>query len=352
MSGTDVTITFENEFAKWMGLSHTVAYTSGTMALAAAMFSIGLGRGDELICPSLTYWASCIQAYLFGATPVFCDVDPNTLCIDQKDFERRITPNTKAVMVVHYIGHPADMDAIMAIAKKHNIKVIEDVSHAQGGLYKGKKLGTFGDVAAMSLMSGKSFAIGEAGIFVTNNRKYYERALVYGHYERNNTDNITDPDLLPLVGLPLGDFAHPGYAHGVIGHAGTTVADTLPMGSRIRRVATTGNTAYAALSTSGSVSAVDLTGATVAWTLVLGGQVADLAVNGANTLIAAAANGAQSQLYLINPATHLATDSIPLAVPAVQRLALLAAVAWMAGCAVAVLQAHRDAGRAEPMSTV
>jgi hypothetical protein len=105
---------------------------------------------------------------------------------------------------------------------------------------------------------------------------------------------------------------------GVIGHAGTTVAATLPMGSRIRRVATASNTAYAALSTSGSVSAVDLTGATVAWTLVLGGQVADLAVNRANTLIAAAANGAQSQLYLIDPATHLATDSIPLAVPAVR----------------------------------
>ena len=204
MSGTDITIQFENEFAKWMGLSHAVGYTSGTMALAAAMFSIGLGRGDELICPSLTYWASCIQAYLFGATPVFCDVDPTTLCLDPKDFERRITPNTKAVMVVHYIGHPADMDSIMAIAKKHNIKVIEDVSHAQGGLYKGKMLGTFGDVAAMSLMSGKSFAIGEAGIFVTNNRKYYERALVYGHYERNNPENVTDPELVPYMGLPLG----------------------------------------------------------------------------------------------------------------------------------------------------
>ena len=204
MSGTDITIKFENEFAKWMDMKYAVGYSSGTMALAAAMFSIGLGRGDELICPSLTYWASCIQAYLFGATPVFCDIDPNTLCLDPADFERRITPNTKAVMVVHYLGHPAEMDAIMAIAKKHNIKVIEDVSHAQGGMYKGKMLGTFGDVAAMSLMSGKSFAIGEAGIFVCNGREYFERALVYGHYERNNPENVTDPDLIPLMGLPLG----------------------------------------------------------------------------------------------------------------------------------------------------
>lgn len=204
MSGTDITIKFEDKFAEWMGMKYAVGYSSGTMALAAAMFSIGLGRGDELICPSLTYWASCIQAYMFGATPVFCDIDPVTLCLDPADFERRITPNTKAVMVVHYLAHPADMDAIMAIAKKHHIKVIEDVSHAQGGLYKGKKLGTFGDVAAMSLMSGKSFAIGEAGIFVTNDRTNYERALVYGHYERNNPDNVTDPDLIPFVGLPLG----------------------------------------------------------------------------------------------------------------------------------------------------
>ena len=87
-------------------------------------------------------------------------------------------------MVVHYLGHPADMDPIMAIARKHNVKVIEDVSHAQGGLYKGRKVGTFGDVAAMSLMTGKSLAIGEAGILVTDDRRRYERAVALGHYER------------------------------------------------------------------------------------------------------------------------------------------------------------------------
>ena len=90
----------------------------------------------------------------------------------------------RAIVVVHYLGHPADMDPIMDVARRHGLKVIEDVSHAQGGLYKGRKLGTFGDVAAMSLMSGKSLAIGEAGILVTDDLEIYERAIALGHYER------------------------------------------------------------------------------------------------------------------------------------------------------------------------
>jgi dTDP-4-amino-4,6-dideoxygalactose transaminase len=108
-------------------------------------------------------------------------------------------------MVVHYCGYPADMDAIMPIAKKHNLKVIEDVSHAHGALYKGRKVGTFGDVAAMSMMSGKSFAAGEMGMMVTNDRKLYERALAFGHYERNNDKNILESeDLKDYLHIALG----------------------------------------------------------------------------------------------------------------------------------------------------
>jgi dTDP-4-amino-4,6-dideoxygalactose transaminase len=99
------------------------------------------------------------------------------------------------------------MDPIMAIARRHKIKVIEDVSHAQGGLYKGRKVGTFGDVAAMSLMSGKSFAIGEAGILVTNDQEIYERAVALGHYERFG-EAIETPDLKPFVGLPMGGYKY------------------------------------------------------------------------------------------------------------------------------------------------
>ena len=203
-SGTDITMKFQEEFAAWQGTKYALAFCNGTMSLAAAMFAIGLGAGDEIICPTKTYWASITQAAMMGATAVFCNIN-ETLCMDPDDIERCITPNTKAIMVVHYSAHPCDMDKIMPIARKHNLMVIEDVSHAQGGLYKGKKLGTFGDVAAMSLMSGKSFAAGELGILVTDNRRIYERAIAYGHYERNNENNILESDeLKPYFKISLG----------------------------------------------------------------------------------------------------------------------------------------------------
>jgi perosamine synthetase len=207
MSGTDITIQFEKEFAEWQGTTYALGHNTGTAALHAAMFGCEIGVGDEIIAPSITYWASVLQVFSLGATVVFAEIDPNTLCIDPNDIERHIGPRTKAIMVVHYMGHPADMDPIMAIARRHNLKVIEDVSHAQGGYYKGRKLGTFGDVAAMSLMSGKSLAIGEAGMLVTNDRKIYERAVAFGHYERYN-DTIQDPELVAYRGLPLGGYKY------------------------------------------------------------------------------------------------------------------------------------------------
>ena len=203
-SRTNITEQFQNEFAEWQGRKYALAFCNGTMSLTAAMFAIGLGMGDEIICPTKTYWGSVTQAVQFGATPVFCNITEN-LSIDPDDIERCITPKTKALMVVHYFGYPADMDKIMAIAKKYNLLVIEDVSHAQGGMYKGKKLGTFGDVAAMSLMSMKSFAAGELGILVTDNKKYLERAIAFAHYERNNSNYITEcEDLKDYSNIALG----------------------------------------------------------------------------------------------------------------------------------------------------
>jgi len=204
MSGTDITEKFEREFAEWNGNKYAIGYCNGTLSLQAAMFACKLGMGDELICPSKTYWASAIQAFNLGATIVFADIDPDTLCIDPNDLERCISPYTKAIMVVHYLSHPAEMDAIMAIARKHNLKVIEDVSHAQGGYYKGRRLGTIGDVGAMSLMSGKSFATGEMGMLVTDDREIYDRAMAYSHYERNNANYIETEDLKKYYGMPLG----------------------------------------------------------------------------------------------------------------------------------------------------
>jgi dTDP-4-amino-4,6-dideoxygalactose transaminase len=208
MSGTDITKKFESEYAAWNGTKYALAHSSGTGALQSAMYAVGLGPGDEMICPSLTYWASALPALSLGATVVFADVEEDSLCLCAKSFESKITPRTKAVVVVHYAAYPANMDAIMAVAKKHNIKVIEDVSHAQGGYYKGKMLGTFGDVAAFSLMSGKSFAIGEGGIIATNDREIYERSIAFGHYERFREDEIQTEDLKPFAGLPMGGYKY------------------------------------------------------------------------------------------------------------------------------------------------
>ena len=205
MSGTDVTQQFEADFRQWLGVDYALGFNNGTNALLAAMFGCGVGVGDEIICPSITFWASCTSAYTLGATVVFADIDPDTLCLDPKDLERCISERTKAIVVVHYFGYPADMDAIMAIAAKYNIKVIEDVSHAHGGIYKGRKLGTIGHVSGMSLMSGKALAVGEAGMLVSNDREIYERAIAMGHYERNNGD-IQTADLQPYAGLPLGGY--------------------------------------------------------------------------------------------------------------------------------------------------
>jgi perosamine synthetase len=207
MSGTEVTRQFEDEFAAWQGSKYALGFCNGTASLHAAMFGCGVGHGDEIICPSITYWASATPCLSLGASVIFADIDPETLCLDPNDIERHISPRTKAIVVVHYASHPADMDAIMEIARRHNLKVIEDVSHAQGGLYKGRRLGTIGDVGAMSLMAGKSFAIGEGGIFTTDDIEIYERALAFGHYERY-TEELQTASLRPFAGLPMGGYKH------------------------------------------------------------------------------------------------------------------------------------------------
>ena len=216
MSGTDITKQFEAEFAEWIGAKHALGYCNGTAAILGAMWACGVGAGDEIICPSVTYWASAAQALQLGAAVNFADIDPKTLCIDPADIEHRIGPKTKVIVVVHYCAHPCDMDAIMAIAKKHNVKVLEDVSHAEGTLYKGRKVGTIGDIAGMSMMAGKSFAIGEAGMVTTNNRELYERCIAYGHYARTGAPSkfnpvdkqVHDESLSRFAGMPLGGVKH------------------------------------------------------------------------------------------------------------------------------------------------
>jgi len=167
---------FEENFAKYIGVSYATTTTNGTTALHLALTSLGIGVGDEVIIPNLTI-ISCAVAVLYtGAIPVFVDVQAGSGGLDPLLLEASITKKTKAIMVVHLYGHPADMDSIMAIAKKHNLLVIEDAAEAHGALYKGKKVGSIGDVGCFSFYANKIITTGEGGMVVTNNKELYEKA--------------------------------------------------------------------------------------------------------------------------------------------------------------------------------
>ncbi len=206
MSGTDVTLRFEEEIKEYFGQPYALCHNTGTAAIQAAMWACGVKRGDEIICQSMTYWGSALQAFSLGATVVFGEMDPKTLTLDPSDIESRITDRTRAIIVVHYSAYPTDMDPIMEIADRHGISVIEDVSHAQGGLYKGRLLGTIGHVGAMSIMSGKSLPSGEGGFLITEDQMVYERAAAFGHYQR--MPNLEDQSLKSSSGMPLGGYKY------------------------------------------------------------------------------------------------------------------------------------------------
>lgn len=216
MSGTEITKKFEKEMAAWLGVEYALGYCNGTAAILGAMYAAGIGAGDEIICPSMTYWASAAPALSLGAAVNFAEIDEKSLCIDPGDIEHRIGPRTKAIMVVHYAAHPCDMDRILPIARRHGLVVIEDASHAQGSTYKGRPCGTLGDISVMSLMTAKAFATGEGGMLFTNDRRMFERAISFGFYERTGSaseffskDNqLTDPQLMKFAGVPVGGYKH------------------------------------------------------------------------------------------------------------------------------------------------
>lgn len=167
----------EEMFVEMWKCGYAVSVTNCTAALHICCLVCGLGPGDEVLCPSLTFAASVNCIRYVGATPVFCDiVGPDHINIDPKEIEKKITAKTKAIVVVHMAGFPAKMDEIMAIAKKHNLKVIEDACHGPLSEYKGKKLGTIGDCAAFSFFSNKNISTGEGGMFITNNEEMAKKA--------------------------------------------------------------------------------------------------------------------------------------------------------------------------------
>jgi len=159
---------FERLIADYVGVKHAVAVSSGTTALHLLVRALGIGPGDEVLVPSFTFVASANVILYEGATPVFVDIEPDTYNLDPEDLERRVTPRTKAIMVVDVFGHPAEWDEILRIAEKHNLKVIDDSCEALGAEYKGKKLGRFGDAAAFAFYPNKQMTTGEGGIIVTD----------------------------------------------------------------------------------------------------------------------------------------------------------------------------------------
>jgi 8-amino-3,8-dideoxy-alpha-D-manno-octulosonate transaminase len=168
----------EERFAKKMGAKHALAVTSCTSALISALVAVGVGPGDEVIVNGYTFFASCAAIVAAKAIPVICDID-DSLTMDPDALEKLITPSTKAVIAVHMRGVPCDMDRIVAICKKHNLKLIEDVAQACGGSYKGKMLGTIGDVGCFSFQYHKIITAGEGGMCVTNDDIIYDRLMGY-----------------------------------------------------------------------------------------------------------------------------------------------------------------------------
>jgi dTDP-4-amino-4,6-dideoxygalactose transaminase len=203
LSINPVVTELEDDYRKWLDVPHAVAHCNGTSAIHGAMHAMGIGPGDEVIVPSATWWASVMPILHCGGVPVFAETDPETLGLDPADIEARLTDRTRAIVVVHLFGMPSRMDAIMDLARRRGLRVLEDASHAHGATHHGRPIGTLGDAAVFSMQANKLCPSAEGGMLVTADDDLHERVLRYGHYER----------LLPLTGSPNRRFAATGFGH-------------------------------------------------------------------------------------------------------------------------------------------
>lgn len=170
---------FERSFAEFCDVKHAVAINNGTTAIHLALVALGVGPGDEVIVPTLTYIATANAATYCHAKPVLVDSEPGTMNIDPKTIEAAITPRTKAIIVVHLYGHAADMDPILEVAQRHGLPVIEDAAEAHGAEYKGRKVGGIGDCATFSFFGNKMITTGEGGMVTTNDDELAARLRLY-----------------------------------------------------------------------------------------------------------------------------------------------------------------------------
>jgi perosamine synthetase len=181
---------FEQAFAEYVGVAHAVSLPSGTSALHLALAALGVGEGDDVIVPEATWIATTAPIAYVGAAPVFADIDKDSWCLDAAAVERAITPRTKAVIVVHLYGNMANMDAVMDVAKRHGIAVIEDAAQAIGSEFRGRKAGAFGDAGAFSFHGSKTLTTGEGGMFVTSRDDVFERVLRLRDHGREPGDRL------------------------------------------------------------------------------------------------------------------------------------------------------------------
>jgi dTDP-4-amino-4,6-dideoxygalactose transaminase len=170
------TLEFERDFAKFHGARHGIAVTNGTAALEVAMAGLGINAGDEVIVPDFTFVATASAVLFANALPVLVDVDPETYCIDPDLVEAAITPRTKAIIAVHMGGHPADLDRLSKIAKRHRLALVEDSAHAHATEWRGQRVGTFGVAGTFSFQASKLMTAGEGGMIISNNDKFEVQA--------------------------------------------------------------------------------------------------------------------------------------------------------------------------------
>ena len=187
---------FENQFAKYLDVNHAITTSSCTGALHLGLLALGVGVGDEVIVPEITWVATASVVAYTGATPVFCDVDQHSWCMDVKSAENLITPKTKAIFPVHLYGHPANMPDIMKVAAKYGLYVIEDAAPSIGAEVAGRKTGTFGDIAGFSFQGAKTLVTGEGGMLVCNDDALFKRVCSLGDHGR-------DPNQ-PLASVEIG----------------------------------------------------------------------------------------------------------------------------------------------------
>jgi len=224
---------FEDRFASWVGTKYAVAVNSCTAALHLAILVAGVGEGDEVLVPTLTFASTALVLLYEKAIPVFVDCDPRTLCVNVEDLERKITPKTKAIMPVHFGGHAAPLDELLALSRKHHIPLIEDCAHAAGGRYKNKALGSFGALGCFSFHAVKNLPTADGGMIVTDNPEY-DRLLRRLRWLGIDKDTWTRSDARYSWRYSIAELGYKYHMNDITAVIGLAQLETLDHDNRLR----------------------------------------------------------------------------------------------------------------------